>query len=167
MKVACSELKPYPGNPRTGNVDVIAESLDQLGQYRPIVIDQHSTVLAGNHTLKAAQRLGWTEIECHRVEVDAETARKINLVDNRSNDLATYDDDLLLALIESCDDLSGTGYTDDDLAKLISPPEPDPTPAMDADLEWRVVVECRDEAHQADLLERFDQEGLVCRPLMS
>jgi len=35
------------------------------------------------------------------------------------------------------------------------------------DLQFRVVVDCRDETQQAELLERFEAEGLPCRPLMS
>ena len=34
-------------------------------------------------------------------------------------------------------------------------------------LSFRVVVDCHDEGHQAALLERFESEGLACRPLMS
>lgn len=34
-------------------------------------------------------------------------------------------------------------------------------------LEYRVVVVCRDEEHQAELLERLETEGLKCKPLMS
>jgi hypothetical protein len=34
-------------------------------------------------------------------------------------------------------------------------------------LEYRLVLECRDEAHQRELLERFEAEGLKCRALMS
>ena len=34
-------------------------------------------------------------------------------------------------------------------------------------LSFRVVVDCHDEGHQAELLERFESEGLACRPLMS
>lgn len=35
------------------------------------------------------------------------------------------------------------------------------------DLEYRVVVSCRDEEHQAELLERFREDGLECRALIS
>lgn len=44
--------------------------------------------------------------------------------------------------------------------------EPDTAPQL-AGLEYRVVVDCRDEAHQAELLGRFESEGLPCRPLIS
>lgn len=34
-------------------------------------------------------------------------------------------------------------------------------------LEYRVVITCADEAQQAELLARFEEEGLECRPLIS
>ncbi len=44
--------------------------------------------------------------------------------------------------------------------------EPNTSPQMDG-LEYRVVVDCRDEQHQAELIQRLEGEGLKCRPLMS
>lgn len=34
-------------------------------------------------------------------------------------------------------------------------------------LKFRLVVDCRDEAHQGELLARLEREGLKCQPLMS
>lgn len=122
--VPVGELTPHPDNARTGNVDMIAESLATNGQYRPIVV-QRSTmhVLAGNHTLQAALALDWLTIEAVIVDVDDEQAKRILLVDNRANDVASYDDaalaDLLRSLADTDGALLGTGYTADDLADLL------------------------------------------------
>lgn len=120
--VRCDTLTPYPGNARRGNVPAVAESLQANGLYKPIVV-QRSTrrVLAGNHTLAAALSLGWDTIAAVLLDVDDATARRINLVDNRSADLGTYDLDALAALLGDCPDLTGTGYTADDLARLAAP----------------------------------------------
>jgi ParB-like nuclease family protein len=90
--VAVAALRPYPGNPRRGSVEAIKASLRAHGQYRPIVVNRPTMqVLAGNHTLEAAKQLGWKEIAATFVDVDDEQARRIVLVDNRTNDLADYD----------------------------------------------------------------------------
>ena len=39
-----SQLKFYPGNARRGDIDLIAESLERLGQYKPVVADRKSVV---------------------------------------------------------------------------------------------------------------------------
>lgn len=118
--VPLGDLKPYEGNARLGNVDLIAESLSVNGQYRPIVVRRGTNeILAGNHTWKAAAQLGWATVDVYWVDVDDAGARRIVLVDNRSNDLATYDDQALADLLSGVTDFAGTGYSPDDLEALL------------------------------------------------
>lgn len=124
-EVKLDDLNLYYKNPRIGNVDVIAESLDTTGQYRAIVVNQGTKtgrpmeVLAGNHTVKAARSLGWKTIVAHMLDVDEETASRILLVDNRASDLGSIDDDILAEIASSMESLVGTGYTEEDLNLLI------------------------------------------------
>lgn len=119
LKVPVNGLVPYGRNPRKSNVDVIVESLTRHGQYRPIVVRSKTfEVLAGNHTLTAARQLGWTEIAATFVDCTDDEAARIVLVDNRAADLGSYDDELLAELLDSLDDLEGTGYNTDDLDTL-------------------------------------------------
>ena len=119
--VAVRELVPFEGNARIGNVDLIAESLQVNGQYRPIVVRKDTyEILAGNHTWKAAKQLGWRTIKVTFVDVDAATAQRIVLVDNRSNDLAGYDPEALTALLSELQDFAGTGYDQTDLDALLA-----------------------------------------------
>ena len=130
QSVAISSLTAYPTNPRRGDIDAIALSLTAHGQYRPIVV-QASTkfVLAGNHTLKAAKKLGWKKIKAVLVEVDDDTAKKIVLADNRLTDLAGYNEPLLKSLLQALPELDGTGFTQsevDTLDRLISGDQKEP-----------------------------------------
>lgn len=121
VKVPVAELKEFPGNPRVGNVSVIAESLEANGQYRPIVVRKATNeVLTGNHTLKAARKLGWHTIDIVYVDVDEIEAKKIVLADNRSSDIGTYDMDKLAAVLQGIPDVTGTGYTETDMKSLLS-----------------------------------------------
>ena len=78
------------------NLRAIAESLRQFGQRKPIVV-WGSTVVAGNGTLVAARSLGWREILVARVPDDWDEARVMAyaLADNRSAELAEWDDQVL------------------------------------------------------------------------
>jgi hypothetical protein len=104
--VNVSLLNHFQGNARKGNVAAIAQSLSEFGQFRPIVVNKGALtgrpneILAGNHTFLAAVSLGWSEIEVDYVDVDDATAKKINLVDNRSADLSDYDHEKLQELME-------------------------------------------------------------------
>jgi len=119
QSVAISSLTVYPTNPRRGDIDAIALSLTAHGQYRPIVV-QASTkhVLAGNHTLKAAKKLGWKKIKAVLVDVDDDTAKKIVLADNRLTDLAGYNEPLLKSLLQALPELDGTGFTQSEVETL-------------------------------------------------
>lgn len=127
LTVPIDSVKPYGDNPREGDVGAICVSLERNGQYRPIVVNKRDgQILAGNHTWKAAVQLGWDGIAATFVDVDEETAKRIVLVDNRSNDLAAYDDSVLAALLEGIveehgvDGLVGTGFDGDDLDGLLA-----------------------------------------------
>jgi DNA modification methylase len=125
--VPIDDLVPFPGNPRRGNVAAIKHSLEQNGQYRPIVVRRQTMeVLAGNHTMQAAKELGWTEIAVTFVDCDEEQAKRIALVDNRTNDLATYDDAELAALLTELPSLEGTGYDQAALDELLDSLSPAP-----------------------------------------
>lgn len=117
--VEITNLKPYPRNPRRGDVEEIAKSLRTNGQYKPIVVNRRDqTILAGNHTWRAARSLGWTHIAVTYVDVDDYGAQKIVLADNRTSDMSSYDDSKLLDLLESLPTLDGTGFKQVDLEQL-------------------------------------------------
>ncbi|MFF4900475.1 hypothetical protein [Streptomyces sp. NPDC001068] len=144
--VPLEALSLYPGNARRGDVRLILESLRTSGQYRSLIARQTPdglVVLAGNHTMLALALHGrgpcptssrpdgcavchgapWTPAA--RVEVvdcDDDTARRINLVDNRAAEKGDWDLDGLVELLSYLPDLDGTGYTDADVDRLLAPP---------------------------------------------
>lgn len=189
--IPVGDLATYYRNPRRGDIDVIAGSLESLGQYRPIVVNEGTRtgrpleVLAGNHCLLAARELGWPTIQATMVDVDDDAAARIVLVDNRSSDLAGYDDTALADLLAGLDgDFDGTGYTQDDLDALqdalSDPPEPlaDPDDAPEPPADpvtkpgslWRLGrhrVLCGDATSPADvarLLDGLTPQALITDP---
>lgn len=104
LAIDISLLDELPGNPRIGDVDAIAASLDQFGQVKPIVIrptgDGRFVILAGNHTTHAARSLGWTHIAAVNGEnMDEAEAAAFALVDNRVADLAYTEEGLIGPMI--------------------------------------------------------------------
>ena len=119
--VQVSELKGYDKNPRRGNVKAIAESLEINKQYRPIVVQKSTKkILAGNHTWLAAQSLGWKEIAVVFVDVDDVAAKRIVLADNKTNDLADYDGQILAELLRDLGTADGTGYSSADMDAILN-----------------------------------------------
>jgi DNA modification methylase len=78
------------------NLAAIAESLIRFGQRKPLVVHR-GVVIAGNGTLEAARSLGWTEIDIAEVpdDWDKETAKAYALADNRTAELAEWDENSL------------------------------------------------------------------------
>lgn len=122
-QVPIGAVRPHPANPRIGNVGMIAESLRVNGQYRPILV-QRSTgnILAGNHTWRAAKKLGWTSIAATYTDVDDTEALQILLADNRASDSGWTDETAVFQILATLPNLDGTGYTPEDLT---IPPLPD------------------------------------------
>ena len=122
--VPIDDLIRHPETPRRGDIPAISASIEVNGWYGAVVA-QSSTrhVLAGNNRMEAARRLGMTDLPVHWLDVDDATARRIMLADNRTSDLATYDDAVLVQLLEAAaadDDLFGSGYDGDDLDDLLA-----------------------------------------------
>ena len=123
MLVDIDSVQEYPTNSREGDVGAIVESLKAHGQFRPILINSRSNeILAGNHTWKAAKSLGWDKIAVTYVDVDEEEAKRIVLIDNKTNDLASYNYQTLYEelsqLAETEKGLSGTGFDEEELDNI-------------------------------------------------
>jgi hypothetical protein len=83
------------------NVESIAASLRKFKQRKPIVVQTKGRVVrAGNGTLTAAKRLGWTHIAVVLVEEDDVEAAAYAIADNRTAELAEWDFDSIHKLIE-------------------------------------------------------------------
>jgi len=168
------QLVEMPGNPRRGDVDAVARSYSTFGQRKPIVARREgdgAIVLAGNHQLKAARKLGWSHIAVVFVEDDDLTARAFSLADNRTAELGDYDEDLLAEMISYIADdkelLAATGYSPEDIEKLVDGVEQMGDDMADRlESAWSVVIACRDEAEQVVLLKRFTEEGFQVKALV-
>lgn len=118
------ELHPWEGNPRRGNVEKIKASLEHFGQVRPIVVRaQDRSIIAGNHTYKAAQELGWKTIDVVQVPLTEEDAKAYLLADNKTADAAGYDDAALVVVLEDLaarQHLEYSGFSYDDMEDLLA-----------------------------------------------
>lgn len=122
--VPLAELEPFPGNARRGNRTKLLESLEANGQYRSLIVRDTGSglvVLAGNNTMDALEARGDEQARCEIVRCDDQTALRVNLVDNKANDEATYDDQARAALLELLDgELGGSGYEEDEVDAIIA-----------------------------------------------
>jgi DNA modification methylase len=95
-----ADLTPDPQNARQHddkNLKAIMGSLKEFGQRKPIVITEAGTIVAGNGTVEAAKRLGWSDIEVVRVPADWTDAqvKAFAIADNRTAELANWNQEVL------------------------------------------------------------------------
>lgn len=165
------DLTPDPANARKHsrrNVETIANSLRLFGQRKPLVVQKNGMVVrAGNATLEAAKSLGWQEIAAVVVDEQDATAVQYALADNRTAELAEWDEDALIAQLSTVpDDIREMlAMTDEDIRSTLAAAA-EGAENEQLELTYAVQVTCRDDRDQARLIERLEAEGYACRPLM-
>jgi hypothetical protein len=100
------EQAPY--NYNNGDVDMIAQSIEMNGMYRPIYVQQSTGfIIAGNHTWLACKSLDSEHIPAVILDVDDTTAKRIMIEDNEAAKKAQADTGLLLSLMDEIHDATG------------------------------------------------------------
>lgn len=105
-KVNLKDIAPYKNNPRKNDeaVDAVMESIRQCEYVAPIIVDENMEILAGHTRYKALLKLGKTEENVIIKEgLTEEQKRKYQYYDNRTNELAQWDDNFLLLEIGDLD----------------------------------------------------------------
>jgi DNA modification methylase len=118
------QITPYHRNPRVNDaaVDAVAHSIEAFGFRQPVVVDGEGVVIIGHTRLKAATKLGLTEVPVHVAEgLSADQVKALRIADNQTATIAEWNVDLLgLELADLKDvgfDLDLLGFDADQLAE--------------------------------------------------
>jgi DNA modification methylase len=124
-----TSIRPYANNPRLNEqaVGAVATSLRTFGFRQPIVVDEHGTIIAGHTRYQAALQLGLETVPVHvATGLTPAQVKAYRLADNQTATLARWDDDRLaleLAELQQMDfDVQATGFSAEDLLRLLEPP---------------------------------------------
>ena len=111
------------------NVDAIKASIARFGQQKPIVVKKDGTVIAGNGTLGAMRILGYKEVVIAETELDGEEAVAFAIADNRTAELAAWDNQALAQALDQLDGelLPASGFDESEMAELLDNLEPSDT----------------------------------------
>lgn len=144
-EVEITRLHENPENPNRGDTVAIGESMDEHGFYGAIYAQAGTgTIIVGNHRYRVAVARGEDTVPVIWMDCDVDTAERVLMVDNYTARLAANDPEAERALLErlaaSERGLAGTGYTDDDLRRLISEANYGQGPGDGPSLAQRFVV---------------------------
>jgi ParB-like chromosome segregation protein Spo0J len=152
------ELRFSPTNARQhGERSIRAKmkSLQQFGQQKPIVVTKELEVIAGHGTLAAAMRLKMPKVWIVRSHLTYDEAQAYGIADNRTADLAKWDEEILKATLAqlAADDaklLEASGFSAREAEVLLASARNEPmgslgeayTESVADDVEWRCCAEC-------------------------
>jgi len=125
-RVPLSSIHIDPANARSHparNLEAIQSSLRRFGQQKPIVVDHSGLIRAGNGTYEAAKVLGWEAIDVVVTDLDGMEAAAFAIADNRTAELAEWDEPALAALLRELraeDGLDGVGFDDAEIDELLA-----------------------------------------------
>ena len=157
------DIHPYERNARKNDqaVDAVAKSIEQCSYVAPIVVDENHVILAGHTRWKALKKLGRTECECIVKDgLTDEQKKKYRLLDNKTNELADWDFDLL------ADELDGLDFGSLDLDWGIEEDEAEePKERKEAKINMTisVVIDCENEDEAEEIFNHLTEEGYECR----
>jgi DNA modification methylase len=126
LAVSIGSVTVDPANVRRHperNLETIKIALSKYGQRKPIVVNRRTSCIeAGNGTWEAAKALGWEFIAAAFMDDDPTTATGYAIADNRSSELATWDDAALAEVLQSLKqegELAFTGFDGGELDRLL------------------------------------------------
>ena len=124
------EIKTYDKNPRKNEdaVDGVANSIKEFGFKVPIIIDKNNVIVAGHTRYKASKKLGLKNIPCIIADdLTDEQIKAFRLADNKTNEKASWDLDLLGEELKGIIDLDMTdfGFNEFEITALTEDTVPD------------------------------------------
>lgn len=119
-------LVPYANNSRTHSDEQVAQvaaSIKEFGFTNPVLVDKDNMIIAGHGRVKAAMRLGITEVPCIRLDHLNDFQKKAYIIaDNKLAMNAGWDDELLRLelgeLLAEGFDVKLTGFSDDEIKNI-------------------------------------------------
>ena len=151
---------PYDNNPRHNDnaVDAVAESIRQCEYIAPIIVDEDGVILAGHTRLKAMQKLGKTEAEVMQVTGLTEAQKKkYRLLDNKTNEFAGWDIDLLELELSDLD-FDGFDFGFD----IESAEEQQEIKEVKYHEKISVVIDCENDEEAETIFTQLTEEGYKC-----
>ena len=127
--VDISALEPWKDNPRQNQsaIDEVAKSIKRFGFASPIIARAADKMIIAGHTrFEAAKKLGLKSVPVRFMDLDLNDAQLLALADNKIGEIADWDEDKLKDILASLDDqdLSGLGWSDEELDALIDQDDP-------------------------------------------
>jgi hypothetical protein len=166
-----ADLLPWSRNPRRINsseAQRLAESFDQFGQVEALAIGPENEIYNGHQRLKVLAQTHGADYE-----VDVRVASRA-LTEKEREKLTVFlhrgaVGDWAWDMLSDWDmgELQEWGFSENDLRAHFDVAEQHIAKVDMIPSQWIIMIECVSEQHQLNLLQRFSEEGLQCKALIS
>jgi hypothetical protein len=134
-------IKPYWRNPRNVTedaVNAVVDSISRYGYQQPIIVDRDMTIITGHTRYAALRKLRAERVSVLISDLPDEKAREYRIMDNKTGEYATWDQDALVQELRSVEETllqryfsdvdlrvgeivgdTTQGRTEDDVAKAV------------------------------------------------
>jgi ParB-like chromosome segregation protein Spo0J len=175
------EIEKVTGHPRNPNkhgdeqIALLAKIIKNSGWRNPICVSNRSGfVIKGHARLWAARVLGMTHVPVEYQDYATEAEEYQDMIaDNRIAELAERDMGIIKELLEELEaganDMDLTGYTEAEIERLMTQYHVESGEGTEKQIneQWLIVITCRDENHQTEILDRLIKENIECKALKS
>lgn len=169
IELNIDDLKVYENNPRNNDeaVEYVKKSIKEFGMKVPLVVDKNNVIVTGHTRLKACKELGYTKIPCIIADdLNEEQINAFRLVDNKTNEFATWDFDKLEEELMQIKDISmddfGFFNTDEEYLKDFFDAE-STLVEKEKDKTFKVIVEFEDKDEAEAFLDTCKEQELNCK----
>jgi len=97
VKVRIDDISEYQGNSRSNEkaVGELVKDIDEYGFNNPIILNHDKVIIAGHARLKACKKMGMEDVDCVFVEMDKGKQDEYRIIDNKIQELSSWDEDRL------------------------------------------------------------------------
>ena len=159
-----NELHLNEKNPRKNEnaVETVAKSIQKYGFKNPLIIDSNGKIWCGNTRYKASKKLGLKEVPCIIADdLTEEQIREYALLDNKTNELADWDFDLL------GEELAELDLSDFDLDWVINEDDNSNKERIDKSDKlndiYEITISCQNENDLENIYNEFIERGYKCK----
>ena len=163
-RVAMEDVFPFENNPRTNDsaIEIIANSIREFGFNVPILLDRYGVIIAGHTRYAAAKQLGMTHVPAiYSESLTEEQANAFRIVDNKTAEKSSWDDDLLSVQIDELKDVldfTDYGFDQEELDSLLGIEEEPDTPTDNStESEARTRAQSRVKISVGEFIFHIDQ----------
>ncbi len=165
IRLKINDITPYEKNAKIhteAQIEQIKKSIQEFGMNDPISVwGENNTIVEGHGRLEALKQLGYTEVDCIRLDHLTDEERKAyTLAHNKINMNTGFDIDLLDEELDSIEDIdmSDFGFLDMDLEE-----EKERKGATLNEEEFQIIIDCEDESQAEYYYNKIQEIGIECR----